>query len=43
MCRFTAQPNALRPRVEIFAEVVVVFAIAWLEKNNSIFGVVNSG
>ena len=35
MCRCTAQPNALRPRVEIFAEAVVVFALAWLEKNNN--------
>ena len=34
MCRCTAQPNALRPRVEIFPEAVVVFALAWLEKNN---------
>ena len=34
MCRCTAQPNALRPRVEIFAEAVV-FALAWLEKNNT--------
>ena len=34
MCRCTAQPNALRPRVEIFAEAVV-FALAWLEKNNN--------
>ena len=33
MCRCTAQPNALRPRV--FAEAVVVFALAWLEKNNN--------
>ena len=29
-----AQPNALRPRVEIFAEAVV-FALAWLENNNN--------
>ena len=35
MSRCTAQPNALRPRVEIFAEAVVVFALAWLEKNNN--------
>ena len=35
MCRCTAQPNALRPRVEIFAKAVVVFALAWLEKNNN--------
>ena len=34
MCRCTAQPNALRPCVEIFPEAVVVFALAWLEKNN---------
>ena len=34
MCRCTAQPNAVRSRVEIFAEAVVVFALAWLEKNN---------
>ena len=33
--RCTAQPNALRPRVEIFAEAVVVFALAWLEKNQN--------
>ena len=35
MCRCTAQPNTVRPRVEIFAEAVVVFALAWLEKNNN--------
>ena len=35
MSRCTAQPNALRPRVEILAEAVVVFALAWLEKNNN--------
>ena len=35
MCRCTAQPNALRPCVEIFAEAVVVFALAWLEKKNN--------
>ena len=35
MCRCTAQPNAQRPRVEIFVEAVVVFALAWLEKNNN--------
>ena len=35
MCRCTAQPNALRPSIEIFAEAVVVFALAWLEKNNN--------
>ena len=35
MCRCTAQPNALRPRVEILAEAVVGFALAWLEKNNN--------
>ena len=34
MCRCTAQPNGLRPRIEILAEAVVVFALAWLEKNN---------
>ena len=35
MCRCTAQPNALCPRVEIvFVAVVVV--LAWLEKNNNI-------
>ena len=34
MCRRSTQPNALRPRVEIFAEAVVVFALASLEKNN---------
>ena len=33
MSRCTTQLNALRPRVEIFAEAVVVFALAWLEKN----------
>ena len=33
MSRCTTQPNALRPRVEIFTEAVVVFALAWLEKN----------
>ena len=33
MCRCTTQPNALHPRVEIFPEAVVVFALAWLEKN----------
>ena len=33
MSRCTTQPNALRPRVEIFPEAVVVFALAWLEKN----------
>ena len=32
--RCTAQPNALRPRIEIFAEAVV-FALAWLERNNN--------
>ena len=31
--RDTTQPNALRPRVKIFTESVVVFALAWLEKN----------
>ena len=35
MCKCTAQPNALRPRAEIVAEAVVVFALAWLEKNNN--------
>ena len=35
MSRCTTQPNALRPRVEIFPEAVVVFALAWLEKNNN--------
>ena len=34
MSRCTTQPNALRPSVEIFTEAVVVFALAWLEKNN---------
>ena len=33
MCRSRAQPNALCPRVEISAVAVVVFALAWLEKN----------
>ena len=33
MNRCTTQPNALRPRVEIFPEAIVVFALAWLEKN----------
>ena len=33
MSRCTTQPNALRPHVEIFAESVVVFALAWLQKN----------
>ena len=33
MCRCRAQPNALCPRVEISAVAVVVFALAWLEKN----------
>ena len=35
MSRCTTQPNALRPRVEIFTEAVVVFALAWLEKNQN--------
>ena len=35
MCRCTAQPNTLRHRVEIFTEAVVVFALAWLEKNQN--------
>ena len=35
MCRCRAQPNALCPRVEISAVAVVVFALAWLEKNNN--------
>ena len=35
MCRCTAQPNALRPRVEIFAEAVVVFVLAWLKKKKN--------
>ena len=35
MCRCSTQPNALRPRVEIFTEAVVVFALAQLEKNNN--------
>ena len=35
MSRCTTQPNALRPRVEIFPEAVVVFALAWLEKNQN--------
>ena len=34
MCRCTAQPNALRPRLDIFA-VAVVFELAWLEKKNN--------
>ena len=33
MSRCTTQPNALRARVEIFPEAVVIFALAWLEKN----------
>ena len=33
MSRCTTQPNTLRPRVEVFPEAVVVFALAWLEKN----------
>ena len=33
MSRCTTQPNAVHPRVEIFTEAVVVFALAWLEKN----------
>ena len=33
MSRCTTQPNALCPRVEIFPETVVGFALAWLEKN----------
>ena len=36
MSRCTAQPNALRPCVEIFAEAVVVFPLAWLEENNNL-------
>ena len=35
MCRCTAQPNALRPRVEIFAKAVVVVALAWLKKKKN--------
>ena len=35
MCRCTAQPNTLRPRVEIFTEAVIVFALAWLENNQN--------
>ena len=35
MCRCTAQPNALRPSVEILAEAVVGFALASLEKKNN--------
>ena len=35
MCRCSTQPNALCPRVEISAVAVVVFALAWLEKNNN--------
>ena len=35
MCRCTTQPNALRPRVEIFTQAVVVFSLAWLENNNN--------
>ena len=34
MCRCTAQPNALHPHAKIFAEAVVVFVLACLEKNN---------
>ena len=32
MSRCSTQPNVLRPRLEIFAEAVVVFVLAWLEK-----------
>ena len=35
MCRCRTQPNALCPRVETSAVAVVVFALAWLEKNNN--------
>ena len=35
MCRCTAQPNTLRPRVELSPVAVVVLALAWLEKNNN--------
>ena len=35
MSRCTTQPNALRPCVEIFTEAVVVFGLAWLEKNQN--------
>ena len=35
MCRCRTQPNALCPRVEISAVAVVVFALAWLKKNNN--------
>ena len=35
MCRCRTRPNALCPRVEISAVAVVVFALAWLKKNNN--------
>ena len=35
MCDRPAPVSALCPRVEILAEAVVVFALAWLEKNNN--------
>ena len=35
MCRCSTQPNALRPRIEIFTEAVVVFALVWLEKKKN--------
>ena len=36
VCRCSTQPNALRPRFEIFTEAVV-FALAWLENNKKDF------
>ena len=35
MCDRPAPVSALCPRVEILAEAVVVFALAWLEKKNN--------
>ena len=35
MCRCTAQPNAVYPRVEISPVALVVLALAWLKKNNN--------
>ena len=35
MCDRPAPVSVLCPRVEILAEAVVVFALAWLEKNNN--------
>ena len=35
MCRCTAQPNALCPRVDISGVAVVVLTLAWLKKNNN--------